>query len=71
MMDALPPGGDTENNYYHGLPPGGATVESTQNAPREIVTSVSTTRGDGRVLDQLSNIRSQIDVVSGTCHRRK
>ena len=32
---------------------GGATVESTQNAPREIVTSVSTTRGDGRVLDQL------------------
>ena len=50
---------------------GGATVESTQNAPREIVTSVSTTRGDGRVLDQLHKIPSQIDVVSGTCHRRK
>ena len=53
------------------LPLGGATVESTQNAPREIVTSVSTTRGDGRVLDQLHKIPSQIDVVSGTCHRRK
>ena len=32
---------------------GGATVECPPNAPREIVTSVSTTRGDGRVFAKL------------------
>ena len=47
---------------------GGATVECTQNAPREIVTSVSTTRGDGRVFAKLHKIPSQIDVVSELCH---
>ena len=35
------------------FPLGGTTVESTPNAPREIVTSVSTTRGDGRVFAKL------------------
>ena len=38
------------------FPLGGTTVESTPNAPREIVTSVSTTRGDGRVFAKLLTV---------------
>ena len=38
------------------FPLGGTTVEGTPNAPREIVTSVSTTRGDGRVFAKLLTV---------------
>ena len=50
---------------------GGATVECPLIAPRRNGTRCVATTGNGCVFAKLHKIPSQIDVVSGTCHRRK
>ena len=50
---------------------GGATVECPLIAPRRNGTRCVATTGNGCVFAKLHKIPSQIDVLTGTCHRRE